>query len=504
MAENISMLRFVLALVAFIWYLTVLALAYSGFFEIFSKFCNPRKQRSNGVPRGPQAGVSIIRPLKGVEPEMSSCLESLFVQDYPKDNFEILFCVDDPNDECIPIVQTLIAKYPDVDALILIYEGYDPVKQYLDEHYGPNPKVNNLAKGFVAAKYDIVWVMDSNVWGNLQILRKSVDLLLGNLDNGRRMKPSGRRIALVHHTPLAMSIADTEYSLSPLNTGASEMFSNKRVLKKFGARLDEMFLLSSHAKFYVGFNKVSVAPCVNGKLNMYRKLDIDHAVLLIPHRAHELEFFKSADVIDDAKYFSLLGPGHAIKFFLRYIGEDNMIGICLWENCHGRTGMTGDVVVQPLSGEDNSIKDYITRRIRWLRVRKYMVLAATLLEPLTELIVSGIYGNFGISNLFFDGSFKWWIFALHMLVWISTDIVQYRQLVLLTVESAELDSQHKPWWLERRHLPALNRSFVNWFSAWLGRELLALPIWLGAMMGHEIDWRGRPFMLKKDLTAEEL
>lgn len=29
------------------------------------------------------------------------------------------------------------------------------------------------------------------------------------------------------------------------------------------------------------------------------------------------------------------------------------------------------------------------------------------------------------------------------------------------------------------------------------REVLALPIWFSAMFGHEIDWRGRPFKIKK-------
>ena len=48
------------------------------------------------------------------------------------------------------------------------------------------------------------------------------------------------------------------------------------------------------------------------------------------------------------------------------------------------------MVVQPYSGsENNAVKDYIQRRVRWLRVRKYMVLLATLIEPTTESIICG-------------------------------------------------------------------------------------------------------------------
>ena len=102
----------------------------------------------------------------------------------------------------------------------------------------------------------------------------------------------------------------------------------------------------------------------------------------------------------DAGYYTSLGVGHAIKFSQDTL-EDNMIGIALWENTQGRTGLTGDVVVQPYSGsENNAVKDYIQRRVRWLRVRKYMVLLATLIEPTTESIICGIYGTYAISTVF--------------------------------------------------------------------------------------------------------
>lgn len=54
-------------------------------------------------------GVTILRPLKGIDTEMKSCLVSAFLQNYPK--FEIIFCVESQYDPAIPIAQALIDKF---------------------------------------------------------------------------------------------------------------------------------------------------------------------------------------------------------------------------------------------------------------------------------------------------------------------------------------------------------------------------------------------------------
>ena len=258
-----------------------------------------------------------------------------------------------------------------------------------------------------------------------------------------------------------------------------------------------MFMLTSHLKFYVSLNNLAVAPCVNGKSNIYRKSDLDLAVAKIP--SLNSAFFSSNSVLSDAKYYTSLGPGNSLKLFSRYIGEDNMIAICLWENLFSRTGLTGDFVIQPLSGADNTVNDYITRRVRWLRVRKYMVLMATLIEPSTESIVCGLFGTYAISTLLWHTWFNWKFFLFHISIWVLTDYTQYYTFIK---NISEADYQLN--WLQRSKLPPLTRSFRKWFYIWVMREVLALPIWIMAMCGHEIDWRGRPFKIKKDLTAEEL
>ncbi|ODV81694.1 glycosyltransferase family 21 protein [Suhomyces tanzawaensis NRRL Y-17324] len=525
---DLSYWRLASAVFSGTWYVVILVVAYNGFVEIVVRY----RRRPVDQPAAIEP-VTIIRPIKGIDPELVTCLESSFQQNYPKDSLQILLCVDSPHDPSMPLLQRLLAKYPHVDASILTSTGFDPVLNVSEDHYGPNPKVNNLAKGFLAAKHDILWIMDSNVWASPNILNNSVRALNGNYNNGRKLSDAvlARKVRLVHHVPLALSInpaddaaSDSEYVLSPVPSQDSGLSSSssrgtlatgvvaqrasaspppalvrRRSLRKLGAQLDEMFLFTSHCKFYISLNNLAIAPCVNGKSNIYRKSDLDYSVRSIASPENKLEFFNTPGVKRDAAYYSSLpGLGHAIKFFARYIGEDNMIGIALWENVGAKTGLTGDVVIQPLSGVDNGVADYMARRVRWLRVRKYMVLMATLVEPTTESIICGVFGTYAVSTLLMNCWFYWPFFAMHMLVWMATDYVQYHTLVRNITQPA----QGVPQWLRR--IPPVERPFWGWLRIWAMREVLALPIWVTAMMGHEIDWRGKPFKIKQDLTAEEL
>lgn len=439
------------AVVLFVWYLVIVSLSLNGFIEILLKFkARSQKEFIRGFL---SEGVTILRPLKGIDPQMESCLESSFLQEYPTDKFELIFCIADPNDPCIPLVTKLCERYSHVNSRILI--------DSTPEHYGPNPKINNLAKGYSLANFDIIWVLDSNVKVLPGTLQRSVAALLNSTDNGRK---TSRKVKLVHHIPLAIASSDDN---SP---------------SSYGAKCDEMFMLTSHAKFYVSLNKVSLRPCVNGKSNLYRKSDLDFAVSQMGEGFVPSHDGKSGILGNDAAFYSQ-HPGNGIKLFARYIGEDNMIGIALWDYCTSRTGMTGDVVVQPLGGI-NTVNDYCDRRIRWLRVRKYMVLVATLLEPTTESILSGLFGSFAISVLFLNQSFNIFVFILHMFIWFMIDCHQYKTLLAFTEKEPP--------------------KFSEFVKFWLFRELLALPIWVVAMFGHKIDWRGKPFKIRRDLSAEEL
>ncbi|GME81553.1 unnamed protein product [Ambrosiozyma monospora] len=427
-------------------------------------------------------GVTILRPLKGIDPEMELCLESSFQQYYPKNKMEILFCVQDANDPAVALAQHLINKYPKVDAKLLV----DSDQSHKD-NYGVNPKVNNLMKGYKSSKFDIIWVCDSNVWARPDTLRRSVYSLVHSLDDGRFTK---RPVKLVHHAPLAISLSQ----------------------HIMGAKLDEMFLSTSHCKFYVSLNKVAVAPCVNGKSNLYRKSDLNLAVARIGQSAIQPSLNgMSGDQIRDAKYYSLL-DNHGLAFFARYIGEDNMIGIALWNHCGGRTGLTGDCVMQPLGGQ-NSWIDYCLRRMRWLRVRKYMVLAATMLEPSTECLLCGVFGTFAVSVLFLGCGFRKMWFCMHVLIWFLTDYFQVHYLFQSIRDTSNINSELLPYFLKASfkldaNIPKLSGkrliSLRRFVPMWIMREILALPIWIAAVVGSRVDWRGQPFKIKADLSAEAL
>lgn len=83
------------------------------------------------------------------------------------------------------------------------------------DNYGPNPKINNLAKGYKNAKYDLLWVLDSNVWTRPDTLKRSVYTINHNLQNGLKLINSKiidtllgghKKVKLVNHVPLAISL----------------------------------------------------------------------------------------------------------------------------------------------------------------------------------------------------------------------------------------------------------------------------------------------------------
>ena len=62
--------------------------------------------------------MSILRPLKGLDPNLYENLESTFLQEYP--NYEIFLAVESEHDQALPVVRELMAKYPNVDARVVI------------------------------------------------------------------------------------------------------------------------------------------------------------------------------------------------------------------------------------------------------------------------------------------------------------------------------------------------------------------------------------------------
>ncbi len=96
-------------------------------------------------------GVSVVRPVCGLENNIEATLRSTFQLSYPR--FEILFCVASECDPVIPLVHALIRAYPRVPAQLLVG----------DDRFSVNPKLNNVAKGWDAAVHGWIALVDSNV-----------------------------------------------------------------------------------------------------------------------------------------------------------------------------------------------------------------------------------------------------------------------------------------------------------------------------------------------------
>ena len=65
-------------------------------------------------------GISIIRPLCGLDNNLYNTLEAVMKLEYP--NYEVLFSVQDEKDEALPVVRMVMEHHPQVQARVIIGE----------------------------------------------------------------------------------------------------------------------------------------------------------------------------------------------------------------------------------------------------------------------------------------------------------------------------------------------------------------------------------------------
>lgn len=99
----------------------------------------------------PASPVSILKPLKGIDPELWESFCSHCEQQYPE--FELIFGVSDPTDPACEVVRTLQEKYPARAIKLVVCERV----------LGANIKVSNLAQMLPEARYEILLVNDSDI-----------------------------------------------------------------------------------------------------------------------------------------------------------------------------------------------------------------------------------------------------------------------------------------------------------------------------------------------------
>jgi ceramide glucosyltransferase len=104
--------------------------------------------------------VSILKPLKGADPEMYESFRSHCLQNYAE--YEIIFGVSDPEDPAIEIVKRLQGEF----------SGYSIRFVVCPELLGTNVKVSNLAQMLPEARYQHLIVNDSDIRVEPDYLRR--------------------------------------------------------------------------------------------------------------------------------------------------------------------------------------------------------------------------------------------------------------------------------------------------------------------------------------------
>jgi ceramide glucosyltransferase len=121
-----------------------------------------RDSRKESPPAAQLPPVSILKPLKGVDPEIWESFCSHCDQDYSE--FQLIFGVSDPADPAIEVVRKLQAKYPNRKIELIV----------CNRVLGTNIKVSNLAQMLPAARHELLLLNDSDIRVPADYLRKVI------------------------------------------------------------------------------------------------------------------------------------------------------------------------------------------------------------------------------------------------------------------------------------------------------------------------------------------
>jgi len=98
-----------------------------------------------------EKGITILKPLKGLEMGLYDNLASLCRQDYP--TFQMVCGVADEDDPAATVVRKLQRDFPAVDIHLVVN----------DRVYGANYKISNLINMYRHAKHEIIVIADSDI-----------------------------------------------------------------------------------------------------------------------------------------------------------------------------------------------------------------------------------------------------------------------------------------------------------------------------------------------------
>jgi ceramide glucosyltransferase len=138
----------------------VLALCGMGFYVLC--VWSARSFLRSGRKKSPTftPAVSILKPLRGVDPQMYESFRSHCVQDYPE--YEIIFGVSDVDDPAVEAVHRLMREFPECHIKLVICPAV----------LGNNRKTSNLVQMLPHARYDHLLINDSDIYVTPDYLRR--------------------------------------------------------------------------------------------------------------------------------------------------------------------------------------------------------------------------------------------------------------------------------------------------------------------------------------------
>jgi ceramide glucosyltransferase len=145
-----------LACAPFIYYLLSILSAWRFFSQKRSEAARASTTSEFAPP------VSILKPVRGLDPKAYENYATFCRLDYPE--YELLFCVSDPDDPAVPVIENLIRDFPGRSISLLVGT----------EHRGANEKVNKLCRLAREAKFDLMVISDSDICVDSNYLRTVV------------------------------------------------------------------------------------------------------------------------------------------------------------------------------------------------------------------------------------------------------------------------------------------------------------------------------------------
>ena len=372
------------------------------------------------------SGVSILKPLCGAPVTLYENLRTYFTLQYPV--FELIFCVADEDDPALEVVKKLQEEFPEVSTIVSTGT----------KDAGVNPKVCNLATGYDAVNWDLVWIADANIVASDAALQDMVDKCV-----------SGSR--LVHQLPWTVSGPAVEATLGAISCGSI---------------LERWYFASAHGRPYTVLNH-AVCTCLNGMSNLFSK--------------HHM------DAIGGLEQFGTT------------LNEDAEIGLAFDQ--HGyTTSISKHVAVQNIG--PIGICDYVDRRVRWTQLRnKYTKTRWTApFEVIVDSHVASLMCLSLLVYCHGVGSPV--LLTMHQGLWLLCDCIVFMLMdraIALPISWQEFRLDWGRVTKTNRGFYFYMLNMVQHYAMWWSREFITMYIRLNALRNTEqIVWKDQELPLPEN------